>query len=285
GFGESCRTSRRLLGRASRRLPARGRVAAPASAVPTRSIRRVRPSGLEDDQLPLRRRQEFAAVLRHDDILFEVHAPVTRHADADLQRVDLALLDPTVGPLAVALPAWSQQRAAVVAGAPQLMAQRELPLLHALALEDLARHGVDFPALNARLDSRRGALDRLIDDLEVAHYLGRRLALARPKHVVGALHVGAVLVLVHTEIDRNQLPRLHRNLRWPHVSNRRIRPHGHRRAIVPVPRRVDAALFELAVHEVADVLLGDARADEALRRLPDALGRLDRLADARQLGR
>src|SRR5262245_12533361 len=101
---------------------------APASHPPRHQTQNVKRKRSDQHQLSLARREKLASILSHQHIL--LHAQVAGLSlDAQLQRVDIAGLDDPLGCRAIARPARAEERAAVVAGAAQAMAESVLVFL------------------------------------------------------------------------------------------------------------------------------------------------------------
>ncbi len=100
---------------------------------------------------------------------------------AKLQRVDRVWLDGPLGRLAVARPARTDQRAAIVHRAADAMPQRVHVLRVALARQVRARGGVHLIALHARLQLLAPRLDGSDAGAEGARHVLWRLGLASPR--------------------------------------------------------------------------------------------------------
>src|SRR5437016_547286 len=140
---------------------------------------------------------------------------------------------------------------------------------------------VHFMAARAGLECRGARFDRLEYGRKgPAHGLGW-LVFARPAHVPHALQIGAVAVLLQSQVDMHEMSRLDADIflrlavsrlgLWAAVDNR---TGG------PIPGAWQAALAEFAVHELRQVQLADTRPDLGRDKPNDGFRRRDGRPDA-----
>src|SRR5262249_47086949 len=181
-----------------RTSPSRGGPrAAYCRSIPPWSPPPPRRSSADEPELALRRAQPLDAVGCDEHVLLERDEAPAGDRCAVFDGEHLPLLDEAARGVAVAVPEWSQQRASVVDGPAELMAERVHRLLIARGDEARSGSGVDLVPLDAGTEHGGARVHRGPDRVKGRDDLRRRLALALVEQVPHALQVAAVAVLLH----------------------------------------------------------------------------------------
>src|SRR4029078_13187661 len=171
------------------------------------------------------------------------------------ERVHVAFLDEPARGVAVAVPEWAEQRAAVVHRAADLMAERGLRLLEAGSDAARARCGVDLVTLHARTEHCRARIHGRPDRVPRGGDLLGWLCLAFVEEVPAPLQVAAVLVLADPEVGVDKLAALRLELGRTGVADLLVRAGVHGGALAGLPRVAEAAPRHFVVEDRGDLRL------------------------------
>src|SRR6476659_1212227 len=149
----------------------------------------------DEPEVALRRAQPLDAVGCYKHVLLERDETPAGDRNAVLEGVHVTLLDGAARGVAVPVPERGEQRASIVDGPAQLVAECVHRLLVARPDEACAGCCVDLMALDAGTEHVGARVHRGPDRVPGGHHVLGRLALALVEQVPHALQVAAVAVL------------------------------------------------------------------------------------------